>query len=180
MSRSFWLDHLCRGALPWASPATSDWSSSTAPGDQPSSFQRLHPRKYDEIKKLVAQQRAEREHYVSEAGEFLSSELSKVGIEADISGLGINESLKVNDLHVPSTLTVLTSPDEVIVSVVPPQVLRALEELEAAEAYIAVTNQTRTEERKMMRLKSPLRSLLATCSLTAEEKSKQLVNLGLQ
>ena len=58
-------------------------------------------------------------------------------IEADISGLGINESLKVNDLHVPSTLTVLTSPDEVIVSVVPPQVLRALEELEAAEAEAA-------------------------------------------
>ena len=28
------------------------------------SFQRLHPRKYDEIKKLVSQQRAERERYV--------------------------------------------------------------------------------------------------------------------
>ena len=27
-------------------------------------FQRLHPRKYEEIKKLVAQQRAERERYV--------------------------------------------------------------------------------------------------------------------
>ncbi len=35
------------------------------------SFQRLHPRKYDEIKKLVSQQRAERERYVSEAGKFL-------------------------------------------------------------------------------------------------------------
>jgi len=58
-------------------------------------------------------------------------------IEADISGLGINESLKVTDLHVPSALTVLTAPDEVIVSVVPPQVLRALEELEAAEAEAA-------------------------------------------
>ena len=34
-------------------------------------FQRLHPRKYDEIKKLVAQQRVERERYVSEAGRFL-------------------------------------------------------------------------------------------------------------
>jgi guanosine-3',5'-bis(diphosphate) 3'-pyrophosphohydrolase len=50
------------------------------------SFQRLHPRKYDEIKKLVAQQRAERERYVSDAGEFLSRELKKVGIEAQISG----------------------------------------------------------------------------------------------
>ncbi len=49
-------------------------------------FQRLHPRKYDEIKKLVSQQRAERERYVSEAGEFLGNELTKVGIEAEISG----------------------------------------------------------------------------------------------
>ena len=50
------------------------------------SFQRLHPRKYDEIKKLVAQQRAERENYVSDAGGFLADELSEVGIEAQISG----------------------------------------------------------------------------------------------
>jgi guanosine-3',5'-bis(diphosphate) 3'-pyrophosphohydrolase len=49
-------------------------------------FQRLHPRKYDEIKKLVAQQRDERERYVSEAGEFLQRELAEVGIEAEISG----------------------------------------------------------------------------------------------
>ena len=35
-------------------------------------FQRLHPRKYDEIKKLVAQQRAERERYVEDAGSFLA------------------------------------------------------------------------------------------------------------
>jgi GTP diphosphokinase / guanosine-3',5'-bis(diphosphate) 3'-diphosphatase len=49
-------------------------------------FQILHPRKYDEIKKLVSQQRTEREAYVSEAGEFLSRELAKVGIDAQISG----------------------------------------------------------------------------------------------
>src|ERR671938_57343 len=49
-------------------------------------FQRLHPRKYDEIKKLVSQQRAERERYVSDAGRFLRRELKKVGIEAEISG----------------------------------------------------------------------------------------------
>jgi len=49
-------------------------------------FARLHPRKYDEIKKLVAQQREERERYVTEAGEFLNGELRKVGIEAEISG----------------------------------------------------------------------------------------------
>jgi GTP diphosphokinase / guanosine-3',5'-bis(diphosphate) 3'-diphosphatase len=50
------------------------------------SFQRLHPRKYDEIKKLVSQQRAERELYVNDAGRFLERELKKVGIDAEISG----------------------------------------------------------------------------------------------
>jgi GTP diphosphokinase / guanosine-3',5'-bis(diphosphate) 3'-diphosphatase len=49
-------------------------------------FATLHPRKYKEIKQLVAQQRDEREVYVSEAGEFLAAELKKVGIEAEISG----------------------------------------------------------------------------------------------
>ena len=49
-------------------------------------FQRLHPRKYEEIKKLVAQQRTERESYVDEAGDFLREELADVGIEAEISG----------------------------------------------------------------------------------------------
>ena len=50
------------------------------------SFQRLHPRKYSEIKKLVSQQRAERERYVADAGEFLKSELQEVGIDSEISG----------------------------------------------------------------------------------------------
>jgi large subunit ribosomal protein L25 len=54
-------------------------------------------------------------------------------IEADISALGINDSLKVSDLEVPDKLTLLTALDEVVVSVVPPQVLRVEEEL-AAEA----------------------------------------------
>jgi GTP pyrophosphokinase len=49
-------------------------------------FQTLHPRKYAEIKQLVAQQRDERETYVADAGEFLSEELKEVGIAADISG----------------------------------------------------------------------------------------------
>src|SRR5215211_1973088 len=49
-------------------------------------FSTLHPRKYDEIKKLVAQQRTEREAYVSDAGGFLVAELRKVGIEAQIAG----------------------------------------------------------------------------------------------
>jgi large subunit ribosomal protein L25 len=54
-------------------------------------------------------------------------------IEADISALGINESLKVTDLQIPDNLTLLTSPDEAVVSVVPPQVLRVEEELAEAE-----------------------------------------------
>ena len=49
-------------------------------------FATLHPRKYQEIKGLVAQQRDEREHYVNEAGEYLRSELAEVGIEAQIAG----------------------------------------------------------------------------------------------
>jgi GTP diphosphokinase / guanosine-3',5'-bis(diphosphate) 3'-diphosphatase len=49
-------------------------------------FATLHPRKYKEIKQLVAQQRTEREDFVEDAGRFLSGELDKVGIEAEISG----------------------------------------------------------------------------------------------
>ena len=49
-------------------------------------FATLHPRKYDEIKGLVSQQRAEREEYVTRAGAYLGKELEAVGISADISG----------------------------------------------------------------------------------------------
>ena len=49
-------------------------------------FQTLHPRKYNEIKGLVAQQRGERERYVNEAGEIVNKELAELGIHADISG----------------------------------------------------------------------------------------------
>jgi guanosine-3',5'-bis(diphosphate) 3'-pyrophosphohydrolase len=49
-------------------------------------FQTLHPRKYNEIKGLVAQQREERERYVEQAGEYLRKELAELGIEAEISG----------------------------------------------------------------------------------------------
>jgi guanosine-3',5'-bis(diphosphate) 3'-pyrophosphohydrolase len=49
-------------------------------------FQTLHPRKYNEIKGLVAQQRAERERYVNQAGQYLSKELDELGIDAEISG----------------------------------------------------------------------------------------------
>jgi GTP diphosphokinase / guanosine-3',5'-bis(diphosphate) 3'-diphosphatase len=49
-------------------------------------FATLHPRKYNEIKQLVSQQRGEREGYVSRAGEYLQKELEAVGIEAEIAG----------------------------------------------------------------------------------------------
>jgi GTP diphosphokinase / guanosine-3',5'-bis(diphosphate) 3'-diphosphatase len=49
-------------------------------------FQALHPRKYNEIKGLVAQQRAERERYVDQAGAYVAKELDELGIEAEISG----------------------------------------------------------------------------------------------
>jgi GTP pyrophosphokinase len=49
-------------------------------------FATLHPRKYQEIKGLVAQQRDERERYVSEAGAYLTRELGELGIEAQIAG----------------------------------------------------------------------------------------------
>jgi GTP diphosphokinase / guanosine-3',5'-bis(diphosphate) 3'-diphosphatase len=49
-------------------------------------FQTLHPRKYNEIKGLVAQQRDDRERYVAEAGNVVATELDALGIHADISG----------------------------------------------------------------------------------------------
>jgi GTP diphosphokinase / guanosine-3',5'-bis(diphosphate) 3'-diphosphatase len=49
-------------------------------------FNTLHPRKYNEIRQLVSQQRNERDAYVDRAGQYLEKELSAVGIEADISG----------------------------------------------------------------------------------------------
>jgi GTP pyrophosphokinase len=49
-------------------------------------FERLHPRKYDEIKTMVAERRAEREERVAEAAMTLQKELDKVDIPAEISG----------------------------------------------------------------------------------------------
>jgi GTP diphosphokinase / guanosine-3',5'-bis(diphosphate) 3'-diphosphatase len=49
-------------------------------------FASLHPRKYQEIQKWVAQRRADREDYVDEAAGFLRNELLAAGIEADIEG----------------------------------------------------------------------------------------------
>ncbi len=49
-------------------------------------FASLHPRKYQEIQKWVAQRRADREDFVDEAAEFLRTELARTGITADITG----------------------------------------------------------------------------------------------
>jgi GTP diphosphokinase / guanosine-3',5'-bis(diphosphate) 3'-diphosphatase len=48
-------------------------------------FATLHPRKYDEIKAMVAERRADRESHVTEAARILKLELDKVDIPADIS-----------------------------------------------------------------------------------------------
>ena len=50
------------------------------------SFQTLHPRKYEEIKTMVAERRADREGHVAEAADVLARELEKVDIPAEISG----------------------------------------------------------------------------------------------
>jgi GTP diphosphokinase / guanosine-3',5'-bis(diphosphate) 3'-diphosphatase len=50
------------------------------------SFQTLHPRKFEEIKTMVAERRADREGHVAEAADVLARELDKVDIPAEISG----------------------------------------------------------------------------------------------
>src|SRR3954469_3856376 len=49
-------------------------------------FQTLHPRKYEEIKQMVTERRADREEHVREAAMVLQKELDKVDIPAEISG----------------------------------------------------------------------------------------------
>src|SRR5437762_4462046 len=49
-------------------------------------FETLHPRKYDEIKAMVAERRADRESHVTEAARILKLELDKVDIPVEISG----------------------------------------------------------------------------------------------
>jgi GTP pyrophosphokinase len=49
-------------------------------------FQTLHPRKYEEIKTMVAERRADREGHVAEAADVLQRELAKVDVPAEISG----------------------------------------------------------------------------------------------
>lgn len=49
-------------------------------------FQTLHPRKYAELKAMVADQRADREAQVAKAAEILADELAKADIPAEITG----------------------------------------------------------------------------------------------
>src|SRR3954462_6350979 len=49
-------------------------------------FSTLHPRKYQEIKGLVNQQREERERYVAKAGGYLAKELEALGSHSENSG----------------------------------------------------------------------------------------------
>src|SRR3989440_5423036 len=49
-------------------------------------FETLHPRKFDEIKTMVSERRAEREDHVSQAASVLKRELDKVDVPAEISG----------------------------------------------------------------------------------------------
>jgi large subunit ribosomal protein L25 len=64
-------------------------------------------------------------------------------IEADVTPLGINEALHVSDIKVPGNVTVLTPPEEAVVSIVPPPVMELPEEVaeeelaELAEAELA-------------------------------------------
>jgi GTP pyrophosphokinase len=53
-------------------------------------FRTLHPRKYREIRELIAQQRAARERYVADAARDLRHALDAAGIAADVSGRSKN------------------------------------------------------------------------------------------
>jgi guanosine-3',5'-bis(diphosphate) 3'-pyrophosphohydrolase len=49
-------------------------------------FGTLHPRKFSEIRAMVAERRADREEHVAEGAQLLDAELEKVDIPAEISG----------------------------------------------------------------------------------------------
>jgi large subunit ribosomal protein L25 len=54
-------------------------------------------------------------------------------IEADITELNVNDSLKVSDLAIPDDVSVLTPEEESVVAVVPPPIMKLEEEEEAVE-----------------------------------------------
>ena len=56
------------------------------------------------------------------------------GITVDVSGLEIGESIRVQDLQVPPEIAVLTDPDQVVVSIVAPQMAEVEEEEQEEQA----------------------------------------------
>lgn len=74
------------------------------------------------------------EHHLWELRvECLPTEVPE-SIEADITKLEIGDALHLKDLRIPGNVTVLTPEDEIIVSVVPPPVLKLEEEVPEEEA----------------------------------------------
>jgi large subunit ribosomal protein L25 len=74
------------------------------------------------------------EHHLWELRvECLPTEVPE-SIVADISKLDIGDALYLRDLRIPGNVTVLTPEDEIIVSVVPPPVLKLEEEVPEEEA----------------------------------------------
>ena len=54
-------------------------------------------------------------------------------IEIDVTGLKIGDSLRAQDLTAPEAVEIVTEPDRVIISVIPPRVEEEVEKEEAAE-----------------------------------------------
>jgi large subunit ribosomal protein L25 len=67
-------------------------------------------------------------------------------VEADVSGLGIGDVLRVGELKAPEGATILEDPEASVVSVVPPAVEPAAEEAEEAEAEAAAEGEAPAAE----------------------------------
>ncbi|MDI6822578.1 MAG: 50S ribosomal protein L25 [Actinomycetota bacterium] len=71
-------------------------------------------------------------------------------IEVDVSALGIGDAVRVSDLPKPEGVEILTSPDEVLVSIVPPTAIvkEVAEEEEVEEEVPAEAEMVKEEEKK--------------------------------
>jgi large subunit ribosomal protein L25 len=67
-------------------------------------------------------------------------------LEADVSGLDLGDTLHVSDLVPPSGVTILTSPDEAVLAVIIPAVLRTEADLTIAGEEPAVVEPAEEEE----------------------------------
>jgi large subunit ribosomal protein L25 len=59
-------------------------------------------------------------------------------LDADISRMAIGDMLRVADLQIPENVRILTAPDEAVLGVIVPQILKVEEEAPAAEAVEGV------------------------------------------